>query len=73
MSAVDATSAHWQTRPEGGGRFALWLIRNIALYGGRRFGRLCLYPITLYFFLRRAPERAASRQYLGRVAVRTAG
>lgn len=58
---------HWQSRPEGGGRFALWLIRNIALYGGRRFGRLFLYPITLYFFLRRSPERAASRAYLSRV------
>lgn len=63
---------HWQSRPEGGGRFALWLIRNIALYGGRRFGRAFLYPITLYFFLRRAPERAASRAYLSRVFGRRA-
>jgi len=58
---------HWQDRPEGGGRFAIWLIRTIALHGGRRVGRLCLYPITLYFYLRRAPERQASRQYLQRV------
>ncbi|MEY2161752.1 MULTISPECIES: LpxL/LpxP family acyltransferase [unclassified Rhodanobacter] len=58
---------HWQSRPEGGGRFALWLIRTIALHGGRRLGRFCLYPITLYFFLRRGPERRASRQYLQRV------
>jgi predicted LPLAT superfamily acyltransferase len=65
-------SEHWQSRPEGGGRFALWLIRNIALYGGRRLGRLFLYPITLYFFLRRAPERAASRAYLTRVFGRRA-
>jgi len=57
---------HWQSRPEGGGRFALWLIRAIALYGGRRLGRLCLYPITLYFYLRRGPERLASKQYLQR-------
>ena len=63
---------HWQSRPEGGGRFALWLIRNIALYGGRRFGRLFLYPITLYFFLRRGPERMASRVYLTRVFGRRA-
>jgi predicted LPLAT superfamily acyltransferase len=60
-------SAHWQSRPEGGGRFALWLIRSIGLHGGRRFGRLCLYPITLDFFLRRKPEREASRQYLEKV------
>ena len=65
-------SEHWQSRPEGGGRFALWLIRNIALYGGRRFGRLFLYPITLYFYLRRGPERAASRAYLSRVFGRPA-
>jgi predicted LPLAT superfamily acyltransferase len=60
-------SEHWQSRPEGGGRFAIWLIRSIALYGGRSFGRLCLYPITLYFFLRRGPERLASRRFLERV------
>jgi predicted LPLAT superfamily acyltransferase len=63
---------HWQSRPEGGGRFALWLIRSIALHGGRRFGRLFLYPITLYFFLRRRPERVASRAYLSRVFGRRA-
>ncbi|HWU76505.1 MAG TPA: acyltransferase [Rhodanobacter sp.] len=60
------TETHWQSRPEGGGRFAIWLIRAIALYGGRRMGRLCLYPITVYFYLRRKPERLASRQYLER-------
>jgi predicted LPLAT superfamily acyltransferase len=60
-------SEHWQSRPEGGGRFAMWLIRSIALYCGRRVGRLCLYPITLYFYVRRRPERLASKQYLQRV------
>lgn len=60
-------SEHWQSRPEGGGRFALWLIRSIALFFGRRCARLCLYPITLYFFVRRRPERQASREYLTRV------
>ncbi|GGY32156.1 acyltransferase [Rhodanobacter panaciterrae] len=61
-----SANEHWQSRPEGGGRFAIWLIRAIALYGGRRLGRLCLYPITLYFYLRRGPERLASKQYLQR-------
>jgi len=60
-------SEHWQSRPEGGGRFALWLIRTIALRGGRPLGRLVLYPITLYFYLRRGPERLASRRFLERV------
>ncbi|WP_329741815.1 acyltransferase [Dyella sp. A6] len=66
-------SGHWSERPEGGGRFALWLIRTIALRGGRRLGRLCLYPVTLYFMLRRAEERAASRQFLERVLGRPPG
>jgi predicted LPLAT superfamily acyltransferase len=61
------TNAHWQSRPEGGGHFAIWLIRTIALYGGRHVGRACLYPITLYFYFRRRPERLASKQYLQRV------
>jgi len=60
-------SGHWRQRPEGGGRFAIWLMRAIALHGGRRLGRLCLYPVTLYFLLRRGEERRASRQYLHRL------
>ncbi|WP_267225420.1 acyltransferase [Dyella silvae] len=60
-------SEHWQSRPEGGGHFALWLIRTIALVGGRPLGRLVLYPVTLYFYLRRRPERTASRRFLERV------
>lgn len=63
---------HWQNRPEGGGRFAIWLIRTIALHGGRRLARLCLYPITLYFYFRRGPERRASARYLRRVFGRPA-
>lgn len=54
----------WKQRPEGGGRFALWLIRSIGRYGGRGVGRACLYPITLYFLLRRGYERDASRRFL---------
>lgn len=67
------SNPHWTDRPEGGGHFAIWLIRNIALYGGRPIGRLFLYPITLYFFLRRRPEREASRAFLGRMLGRPAG
>jgi predicted LPLAT superfamily acyltransferase len=33
--------------------------------------RLLLYPITLYFFFRRGPERRASRVYLARVLERS--
>lgn len=67
------SSSHWTDRPEGGGHFAIWLIRSIALYGGRPFARLFLYPITLYFYLRRGPEREASRAFLSRVLGRPAG
>jgi predicted LPLAT superfamily acyltransferase len=59
-------SAHWSERREGGGRFALWLIRGIGLHLGRPVARVLLYPITLYFFFRRGPERRASRAYLTR-------
>jgi predicted LPLAT superfamily acyltransferase len=54
-------------RPEGGGRFAIWLIRDAARLFGRRFVRAFLYPITLYFYLRRGVERRASAAYLARI------
>lgn len=57
----------WDQHHEGGGYVATWLIRAIALYGGRRIARLFLYPITGYFFLRRGAERAASRAFLTRM------
>jgi len=62
----------WKARPEGGGRFAIWLIRAIAQYGGRFVSRLLLFPITLYFLIVRGPERRASRAYLTRVLGRPA-
>lgn len=65
-------SAHWSERREGGGRFALWLIRSIGLHLGRPAARVLLYPITLYFFFRRGPERRASRAFLTRVLGRPA-
>ncbi|WP_342316603.1 acyltransferase [Lysobacter sp. FW306-1B-D06B] len=60
-------NAHWKQRPEGGGMFALWVIRGIARHGGRAVARACLYPITLYFLIVRGPERQASLAYLARV------
>lgn len=60
-------SEHWQSRPEGGGRFAIGLFVTVAHRCGRSFARLALYPITLYFYWRRRPERDASRQFLERV------
>ena len=63
---------HWKERPEGGGWFAIWLIRTIARRGGRAVARLCLYPIVAYFVALRGPERNASREYLTRALHRPA-
>lgn len=60
-------SGHWLDRPEAGGWFAIWLIRFIGLHFGRGFARLILYPVTLYFYFRRGPERRSSRDYFRRL------
>jgi len=65
-------STAWRQRPEGGGRFAIWLIRCVGRYLGRAPARALLYPITLYFLIRRGPERNASRAYLERALGRPA-
>jgi len=44
-------------------RFAI----AVATRCGRLTARALLYPVTLYFFFRRGPERRASREYLERV------
>jgi predicted LPLAT superfamily acyltransferase len=65
-------SAHWSERREGGSRFAVWLLGSIGLRLGRPCARALLYPITLYFFFRRGPERRASRAFLSRAFGRPA-
>lgn len=57
----------WSDQAEGGGRFAIWLIRTVALRAGPRVTRVFLYPITLYFYLRRPALSSASRSFLRRV------
>src|SRR3546814_13066174 len=57
---------------EGGGWFAIWLIRGIGRYGGRALARLFLYPLTAYFLLRRTDERRDSRASLTRILRRPA-
>lgn len=63
---------HWTERPEGGGWFAIWLIRSIGLRLGRRAARALLYPITLYFYFRRPFERRISYEFLTRAFGRPA-
>lgn len=65
-------NAHWSTRKEGGGRFAIWLIRTIGLKLGRPVARAFLYPITLYFYFRRPYERRVSYEFLQRAFGRPA-
>lgn len=57
----------WLERPEGGTAHSLRLIRTFALLCGRPLARVVLYPITLYYLIRRGPERRASMAYLARV------
>jgi predicted LPLAT superfamily acyltransferase len=65
-------SGDWKQRREGGGRFAIWLIRGIGRHGGRGVARALLPFITVYFLLRRSAERRDSRAYLSRVLGRRA-
>jgi predicted LPLAT superfamily acyltransferase len=67
-----SVAPHWTERPEGGGWFAIWLIRTIGLKLGRGAARSILYPITLYFYLRRPFERRMSSRFLARVFGRPA-
>ena len=55
---------HDVRRTRLGSRFALGF--------GRTAARIVLYPITLYFLIRRGPERRASRAYLQRITGRKA-
>ncbi len=57
----------WLQRPEGGSAVALHTLKILALTLGRTVSRMALVPITIYFLLRRAPERRASRAFLARV------
>ena len=62
----------WIDRPEGGSAFGYKLISTFARFCGRPAARLVLFPVTLYYLLRRGPERRASRAYLTRVLERPA-
>jgi predicted LPLAT superfamily acyltransferase len=66
VSRPATSEEHWSERREGGGYFAIWLIMKIGLLCGRNATRLLLYPITLYFFLRRRYERRVSYAFLAR-------
>lgn len=58
---------NWIDRPEGSTPLALRLLCGFALTFGRGPARALLHPITVYFMLRRGPERRASRAFLSRI------
>ncbi|MBN1378384.1 MAG: lipid A biosynthesis acyltransferase [Gammaproteobacteria bacterium] len=58
---------HWSEQKEVGSRFFLAILTWIAFKLGRRSARLLLIFITVYFYLRGAKARKASRRYLRRV------
>lgn len=66
MSDASRRRENWQSRPEAGGRVGAYLLRRLPFIVGRPLARLIVYPVALYFMLRRAPEREASRNYLAR-------
>jgi predicted LPLAT superfamily acyltransferase len=50
-------------------RFILWIALNL----GRPVARLCLYPITLYFFITAPAQRRSSKRFLTQALGRPAG
>ena len=68
----DDKRLEWMRRPEGGGQFALWAIRTLALWFGRAPARFVLVFVASYFVVRRGGERRASRAFLTRALGRPA-
>jgi len=64
-------SEHWSAQKEKGNRFALHLLKWIALNFGRRVVLWALVPVTVYFVLFAASSRRASERYLAKVYQRT--
>ena len=63
----------WAAESERSNRWALRLMRWIAVGAGRPAARLVLHPIALYFLLVHAKARRASLNYLVRVLGRPVG
>jgi len=59
--------AEWIEQEERSNPFTLKLICWIALNLSRRFARLWLWPISLYFYISSPKVRTASREYLKRI------
>ena len=68
LPAHDRRAAHWSRLAERGSGLGLRIVFICYRLLGARTARLLLYPIVSYFFLTGSRARAASRDYLQRVA-----
>ncbi len=60
-------STHWAGLAERGAVWGLRLVAGVSRGLGRRAGMALLIPVVAYFYLTGRRQRAASRQFLGRV------
>ncbi len=67
---MNTPSAEWARHRERGSIRLLKLMSLVSLHGGRRFSRVFLYAIALYFFCFAPQARHASRRYLRRALLR---
>ena len=63
-TGIRAVKQQWIERPEGGTRSGAPAFAASRCYADALPRASLLYPITLYFLIRRGPERRASRDYL---------
>ena len=70
MPKHNENEPEWMQQKERGNFFLLQLMRRISLVFGRRFSRIVVYGIALYFLLVAPAVRKASRNYLERALTR---
>ena len=73
MAGTGVTAQAWVQAPERGSTFWLRFMIGVGRRLGWRAGHALLFPITAYFLAFSPRQRAAARQYLGRVLGRPAG
>lgn len=68
-----AAPAHWASIGESTFGAGLWLLYQVHRWLGRWPYRLCLLPVIAWYWATQPRARAASREFLGRVADRRGG
>ena len=59
--------ALWLEQPERGSQYLMRTVAHVARVLGRRFSRILLYPICVYFFIFSVHARRASKKYLEKI------